>query len=126
MSFPAPHRTAAGGAPPTIAIALAFLAAGPAAAQDVTTPEAFFGHRIGADYELPDYGDLTRYWETLAAESPRMTLQSIGTTAEGRDQLMAIVTSPENHANLDEYREISARLALARGVTEEEARELAT
>ena len=125
MSFLAPHRTAVGGALPAVAIILGFVAAQPAAAQELTTPEAFFGHEIGADYELPDYGDLTGYWETLAAESPRMTLQSIGTTAEGRDQLMAIVTSPENHANLDEYREISARLALARGVTEEEARNLA-
>ena len=132
MSFPAPHRASAGRTRPVAAVTLALVVLGlgiaaprAAAAQDLTPPEAFFGHRIGADYELPDYGDLTRYWETLAAESPRMTLQSIGTTAEGRDQLMAIVTSPENHANLDEYREISARLALARGVSEEEARELA-
>ena len=125
MSFLTPHGTVARVALPAIAIVLAFVAPRPAVAQDLTTPETFFGHRIGADYELPDYGDLTRYWETLAAESPRMTLQSIGKTAEGRDQLMAIVTSPENHANLDEYRRISARLARARGVSEDEARDLA-
>ena len=125
MSFLAPHRSVARCALPAIAIVLAFAAVRPGVAQDLTTPETFFGHRIGADYELPDYGDLTRYWETLAAESPRMTLQSIGKTAEGRDQLMAIVTSPENHANLDEYRQISARLARAGGVSEDEARDLA-
>ena len=116
MSFLTPHGTVARVALPAIAIVLAFVAPRPAVAQDLTTPETFFGHRIGADYELPDYGDLTRYWETLAAESPRMTLQSIGKTAEGRDQLMAIVTSPENHANLDEYRRISARWRARRGV----------
>ena len=93
---------------------------------DLTTPEEFFGHRIGADYVLPNYTALSGYWETLAEQSPRMTLHSIGTTAEGRDQLMAIVTSPENHADLDRYRQISRRLALAEDVpTEEEARELA-
>ncbi len=96
----------------------------PTLAQELTSPESFFGHQIGADYELPDYTDLTAYWETLAAESPRMTLGSIGQTAEGREQLMAIVTSPDNHANLDRYREISARLALADGVTEQQARAL--
>ncbi|MCG8467110.1 MAG: M14 family metallopeptidase [Gemmatimonadetes bacterium] len=95
------------------------------AAQSLTSPQDFFGHDIGADYELPDYADLTGYWETLASESPRMTLQSIGQTAEGREQLMAIVTSPENHADLDRYREISARLARAQGVDEDEARALA-
>ncbi|WP_419162501.1 M14 family metallopeptidase [Candidatus Palauibacter sp.] len=125
MSFLAPSRILARRALPAIAMVLALVAAQSALAQELTTPEAFFGHRVGADYELPDYGDLTRYWETLAAESPRMTLQSIGKTAESRDQLMAIVTSPENHANLDEYREISARLARANGVSEDEARDLA-
>ncbi len=95
------------------------------AVRNLTAPEDFFGHPIGADYELPNYRDLSDYWEMLAAESPRMTLQSIGETANGRPQLMAIVTSPENHANLERYREISARLALAKGVSEEEARSLA-
>ena len=105
---------------------VALLAGAPAAAQqDLTSPEEFFGHPIGADYVLPDYTQFSAYWERLAGESPRMTLQSIGMTAEGREQLMAIVTSPENHANLDRYREISRRLALAEDLTEEEARALA-
>jgi len=104
----------------------ATIATAPALAQqDLTSPEEFFGHPIGADYVLPDYTRFAEYWETLAAESPRMTVQSIGQTAEGREQLMAIVTSPENHANLDRYRDISRRLALGEGVTEEEARALA-
>jgi len=100
-------------------------AVGSAGAQDLTSPVDFFGHEIGADYELPNYTALTEYWETLAAESPRMTLQSIGNTAEGRTQLMAIVTSPENHANLDRYREISASLGRAEGIDEDQARALA-
>ena len=32
----------------------------PAGAQNLTTPEAFFGHQIGADYQLPNY---TRFAE---------------------------------------------------------------
>ncbi|WP_392355098.1 hypothetical protein V8F63_13230 [Brevundimonas sp. LF-1] len=36
-----------------------------------------------------------------------MKLQSFGTSAEGRTQWMAIVSSPENLANLDRYRDIS-------------------
>ena len=35
----------------------------------------------------------------------------IGTTAEGRPMLMAIITSPENHRKLARYQEISRRLA---------------
>ncbi|MGQ0712141.1 MAG: M14 family metallopeptidase [Gemmatimonadaceae bacterium] len=91
----------------------------------LTTPAAHFGHAIGADYVLPDYTQLMAYWQTLARESDRMVLDTIGLTAEGRPQLMAIITSPENHQRLDRYREIARRLALAEGVTEEEARRLA-
>ncbi len=50
-----------------------------------------------------------------------MKLVEIGTTAEGRTMLMAIITSPENHRNLDRYKEISKRLALAEGLTDAQA-----
>ncbi len=94
-------------------------------AQNLTTPEQFFGHAIGADYQLPNYTKFESYWRILDRESPRMVVQEIGRTAEGRAQLMAIVTSPENHARLARYKEISQRLALAEGLGEEEARALA-
>ncbi len=96
-----------------------------AAQQRLTTPKQHFGHDIGADYELPNYTAFQRYWEKLAGESDRMVLDTIGRTAEGRVQLMAIITSPENHRNLDRYKAISARLARAEGLTDEQARELA-
>ena len=60
----------------------------------VTTPQAEFGHSFGDDYFLATYRQLVAYWQKLDRESDRMTLQSIGKTAEGREQLMAIVTSP--------------------------------
>ena len=44
-----------------------------------------------------------------------MKVVEIGKTAEGRPQLMAIITSPENHKKLDRYKEISRRLAHGRG-----------
>ncbi|MGH7446158.1 MAG: M14 family metallopeptidase, partial [Longimicrobiales bacterium] len=55
----------------------------------------------------------------------RMVLDTIGVSEEGRTQLMAIITSPENHRSLDRYREISRRLALAEGLSDDEARRLA-
>jgi hypothetical protein len=91
----------------------------------VTSPNEQFGFAIGDDYHLANYTQFAAYWEKLAAESPRMVLDTIGLTAEGRHQLMAIVTSPANHRRLARYREISQRLALAEGVTEEQARTLA-
>ena len=91
----------------------------------VSTPTEHFGHEIGADYVLPNYQQLTAYWQKLDAESDRMTVQDIGRTAEGRPQLMAIITSPQNQQRLDRYREIARRLALAEELTDEQARALA-
>ncbi len=54
-----------------------------------------------------------------------MIVREIGKTAEGRPHLMAIVTSPANHKQLEKYREISRRLALAEGLSDGEARALA-
>jgi hypothetical protein len=97
-----------------------------AAAQTrVTSPQQQFGHPIGADYVLPNYTAFMGYWERLAGESDRMVLDTIGTTEEGRPQLMAIITAPQNHRSLERYREISRRLARAEGLTDDEARRLA-
>src|SRR5205823_5921777 len=68
---------------------------------------------------------LETYWKKLSSESNRMKLESIGKTEEGRDQWMAIVSSPENLKKLDRYKEISQKLAHADGVTEQQARDLA-
>lgn len=94
------------------------------AEQDVTNPKSQIGFNIGDDYTLITYTQFTKYWKTLDKESPRMKLVDIGQTAEGRPQWMAIITSPENHKKLDRYKDISARLALAEGLTDAKAREL--
>ena len=93
-------------------------------AQNVTTPMTEFGHNIGDDYWLATYTELTAYWQKLASESPRMVLDTIGYTAEGRPHLMAIITSPANHANLEQHKTNARRLALANDISEAEAREL--
>ena len=105
-----------------IALVLAATALAQTTSQKLTSPKEHFGHEIGADYVLPDYTQFMAYWQKLAGESDRMVLDTIGLTAEGRPQLMAIVTSPANHQRLARYKEIARRLALAEGVTDEEAR----
>jgi hypothetical protein len=91
----------------------------------ITSPMEEFGHSFGDDYFLANYQQLASYWQKLARQSNRIVVQSIGKTAEGRTQLMAIVTSPENHKNLARFKEIAARLARAEGLSESAARALA-
>ena len=111
---------------PALLTAAGFLFAMPVWAQNrVTTPEEQFGHEIGADYVLPNYEALHAYWIKLAGESDRMILDTIGYTEEGRPHLQAVITSPENHARIDRYREISRSMAKAEGVSEAQARAMA-
>jgi hypothetical protein len=107
------------------AVGLAVAVAWPAAQSSITTPKAHLGFNFGDDYQLANYRQLSDYWRKLDAESDRMVVREIGKTSEGRAHLMAIVTSPANHQNLEQYREISKRLALAEGLTQDEARTLA-
>ena len=90
-----------------------------------TSPKEQFGKDLGADYFLANYAQLTEYWKKLDKESDRFTLTTIGKTAEGREQYMAIVTDPANHRNLARYKDIAKRLAKAEALSEQQARELA-
>ena len=90
----------------------------------ITTPKAHFGFNLGDDYCLANYKQLASYWAKLERESDRLKVVTIGETAEGRPQLMGIVTSPANLKNLAHYQDIARRLARAEGVSEVEAAKL--
>ena len=102
----------------------AFVFAQAPAARHITSPKESIGFNMGDDYMMANYTQATAYVQKLATESDRMKLVDIGPTAEGRRQYMAIISSPENIARLDHYKEISAKLAHAEGLTDEEAHAL--
>ncbi|MFA7587177.1 MAG: M14 metallopeptidase family protein [Novosphingobium sp.] len=90
-----------------------------------TTPRAFLGHDIGEDYFLANYSQLVAYWKKLATESDRVRMVDIGETSEGRRQYMMVVSSPDNLARLDHYRDVARSLASAEGLDDAQARALA-
>ena len=91
----------------------------------VTAPGAMLGAEPGSDYFLANYTQISAWLKKVAGESDRLKLISIGKTAEGRDQYMAVVSSPDNLANLEKYRKISEQLALAKGLDDAQAKALA-
>lgn len=91
----------------------------------VPTPESHFGFPTGTDYHLANYSQTEAYFKKIAERSERARLVNIGTTEEGRNQYIIVITSPENHQNLQQYKEISQKMARAEGLTSEEARALA-
>ena len=111
--------------PKKILIVLAILAVIPSIGVGQTPPDAFLGHKVGQDRKLADYGQIKAYFEKLDEESPKLRLETIGTSTLGKPMIMAVITAEENMAKLDSIRETARRLKDARGLSPEEARKLA-
>jgi len=127
MTQPRARRCGAVHALRAVAVAALCLAASPplAAQGRLTSPKAAFGFDIGADYRLVTYTQLEQYWQTLAKASPRVRLERIGTSAEGRAIWVLIISDPANIGRLEQYRRINERLARADFADSTEARALA-
>jgi hypothetical protein len=64
------------------------------------------------------------YLRRLDAASERLQLENLGKTTDGNDFVMAIISSPANLRELDEFKKIQARLADPRGAKETEIAQL--
>jgi hypothetical protein len=106
-------------------IIMLFLTAMVSNAQTIPTPKEHFGFNIGDNYMLATYTQTEAYVKKVAAASDRAKLVDIGKTEEGRSQFMMIITSPANQKKLDQYKEISRKMAHAEGLTPEQARAMA-
>src|SRR3954467_14708805 len=105
------------------------LAADPIAqtrAGSIPPPESVFGFTAGADYKLATYEQSIEYFKKLAAASHHIKLMEAGKTSQGRTMYFALISTPENLAKIDRYREIWQRLAHPQGLTNAEAQRLAS
>lgn len=89
-------------------------------AQKVPSPEDVFGFRVGADYKLADYSQIEDYLSQLDAASNRVKKIEIGETVLGRKMYLMFISTEENLAQLDKWKDISTKLARVQ-VNDEEA-----
>ncbi len=68
--------------------------------------------------------DINAYFRT-PRRSPRVTVWTIGKSEEGREMLLAAVSSEENLGRIDRFKEITAKLADPRKTTAAETADLA-
>jgi hypothetical protein len=83
------------------------------------------GHNPGDDFYLADYEDTVRYFHALAVASDRIKMFTVGKSTEGKDIEVAVISSPQNLAKLDDYKQISGRMAHATDLNDAQALELA-
>src|SRR3954464_11118026 len=108
-----------------VASSFLFVVGTTARAQAIPTPESVLGQSVGADLKLIDYDQSIRYFARLAASSNRIKLVDVGKTATGHAWTLAIISSPENLAKLDHYKQIAQQIAHPAGLTDAQGRALA-
>ena len=86
-----------------------FFADGGSYDPNIPRPETVIGHPLGHRIARNDL--LVAYMRTIANLSPRITVEDIALTHEGRPILGLTITSPENHARIDEIK--AAHVALS-------------
>ena len=100
----------------SVCVALA-LASFVKAQTGITAPLAHFGFELTADGKYAMWDQEVAYYEKLAQESDRIDLQVVGRSTLGRPFILLTISSPQNLAKADRYKEISRQIADPRGLT---------
>jgi hypothetical protein len=108
-----------------IALGVVTLSAQSRATSAVPTPQSVFGFEPGADYKLATYEQSVAFFKKLAESSKFVKLMEAGKTTQGRTMYFALISTPENLAKIDRYREIWQRLAHPAGLSDADAQKLA-
>jgi hypothetical protein len=90
------------------------------ASSTVPTPLKVLGYVPGTIGRLSRTEDLNKYFRAVEAASPRVKVFSLGMSEEGREMIIAAVADENTIKRLDDYRNMAARLADPRGVSDAE------
>jgi hypothetical protein len=91
----------------------------------ITSPKAHFGIDLGSDGQYTSWPEQVAYFKKIGAESDRVETFEIGKSTLGNPFLMMTISSPENLAKAERYKEIARKLADPRGLSVEETDALA-
>jgi dipeptidyl aminopeptidase/acylaminoacyl peptidase len=94
------------------------------ASATVPSPQKALGYVVGTPGKLTHTKEVNAYFRALAAASPRVKVWTIGHSEEGREMILAAVSSEENLRQIDHYKQITAKLADPRKTTEAETANL--
>ena len=92
------------------------------ASDSVTSPVEFLGHIIGAPGELTRPEKVAEYARSLAASSPRVHVETIGESEEGRDIVLLAIADEAGIRELDRLKSAAAALADPRRTSPAEAK----
>ena len=91
--------------------------------KSILTPSEHLGFEVGEDRKLAGWAEIADYFEMLDELSDRVQTIEIGRSTKDNPFLMAIISSPENLASLEEYKRVQSRLADARTIADDDEAE---
>ncbi len=94
------------------------------ASDTVPSPTKYLGHVVGAEGELSSTAKIYGYFRKLAEISPRVSVQVIGRSEEGRDILLSAIADEEGIRDLARFKAATAALADPRKTSPEAAETL--
>jgi Zinc carboxypeptidase len=80
------------------------------------SPKDVLGFHPTDDKTIADWSQITGYFNKLDAASKRITVKEIGKTTLGKPLIAAFISSEENIANLEKYKQINKQLANPRSI----------
>lgn len=90
---------------------------------DISSPEEFWGHKMGADRKLARWDRIVDYYYHLG-HSPCVKVREIGKSTEGNPFLLVLISSPKNIQNAEKIKENSYAIAHPKGLSKERVDEI--
>ena len=91
----------------------------------VPSPDKVLGYVVGAPNKLTYVKDIMNYMSVLAKAAPNRVRYGVaGKSEEGRDTGLVLISDEANLAKLERYKEITAKLADPRTLTDDDAKKL--
>ena len=84
----------------------------------IPSPKDIIGYNVGAPKKLTYYADQLKYYRARAAATPRVKVETIGRSDEGRELVVVWVTSDANMKKLPQNRANLGKIADPRGASD--------
>jgi hypothetical protein len=94
------------------------------ASDNVPSPSSVLGHVVGAAGELTHPARIVDYVRRVAANSPRVHVETLGVSEEGRDIVLVAIADEQGIEDLEKIKAANAALSDPRVTTPEEAEKL--
>lgn len=95
----------------SLGLAVMILSAVPVVAGTVERPEHVLGFKPGADYKLPNWCQIEKYFRQVAQASDRVQIKDLGPSSDGRPMVLAVISAAENLKELERWRQAQQQIA---------------